>query len=138
MATVTPNIGLTKPAGTENVNLTVINENYDKIDAAVGQNATEVAKLTELFKIVSYTYTISRLNAYANKTITKANFGISYPDGYTPLTHRAFNTGHLSVAVKSIDVASDNNVFTIINRASSAIDNLVVSIDIVYVKTGVL
>lgn len=36
MATVTPNIGLTKPAGTENVNLAVINENYDKIDTAFG------------------------------------------------------------------------------------------------------
>ena len=42
MATVTPNIGLTKPAGTENVNLTVINENYDKIDAAFGAMQTNL------------------------------------------------------------------------------------------------
>ena len=43
MATVTPNIGLTKPAGTENVNLTVINENYDKIDTAIGTIQTDMA-----------------------------------------------------------------------------------------------
>lgn len=36
MATTTPNIGLTKPAGTENVNRSIINENYDKIDTAIG------------------------------------------------------------------------------------------------------
>lgn len=36
MATTTPNIGLTKPALGEYVSLSVINENYDKIDDAIG------------------------------------------------------------------------------------------------------
>lgn len=35
MATTTPNLGLTKPAGTDKPEITVINENMDKIDAAV-------------------------------------------------------------------------------------------------------
>lgn len=35
MATTTTNLGLTKPAGTDKPDITVINENMDKIDAAV-------------------------------------------------------------------------------------------------------
>ena len=37
MATTTPNVGLTKPIGTENVSRQVINDNYDKIDSEFGK-----------------------------------------------------------------------------------------------------
>lgn len=39
MATTTSNLGLTKPAGTENPDISVINENMDKIDTAVAKKA---------------------------------------------------------------------------------------------------
>ena len=45
MATTTTNIGLTKPDGTENVSRQVINNNYDLIDAAVGNR--KLIKSTE-------------------------------------------------------------------------------------------
>ena len=81
MATTTPNIGLTKPVGTEFVNLSIINENYDKIDEAVGQineaieqtnedvdhNTTEVAKLTETFKIGTFLFIVQK--AFQNQTL---------------------------------------------------------------------
>lgn len=37
MATTTPNVGLTKPIGTENVSRQVINDNYDIIDSEFGK-----------------------------------------------------------------------------------------------------
>lgn len=42
MATTTPNIGLTKPTGTEFVNRSIINENWDKIDTAFGNVQTDL------------------------------------------------------------------------------------------------
>lgn len=39
MATTTPNLGLTKPAGTEKPDISVINDNMDKIDTAVAKKA---------------------------------------------------------------------------------------------------
>ena len=39
MATTTPNLGLTKPAGTEKPDISVINSNMDKIDTAVAGKA---------------------------------------------------------------------------------------------------
>lgn len=39
MATTTPNLGLTKPAGTEKPDISVINDNMDKIDTAVAEKS---------------------------------------------------------------------------------------------------
>ena len=50
MATTTTNLGLTKPAGTEKPDISVINSNMDKIDTAVGQNGYgEIAGGKNLF-----------------------------------------------------------------------------------------
>jgi hypothetical protein len=45
MATITTNLGLTKPAGTDYVDISVINTNMDLIDAAVhrAQNASSTS-----------------------------------------------------------------------------------------------
>lgn len=43
MATTTPNLGLTKPATSDNVDITVINRNMDIIDSAVGGGISSVS-----------------------------------------------------------------------------------------------
>lgn len=43
MATTTPNLGLTKPATSDNVDITVINTNMDKIDTAVSGTPNSLA-----------------------------------------------------------------------------------------------
>lgn len=45
MATITTNLGLTKPAGTDYVDISVINTNMDLIDTAVhrAQNASSTS-----------------------------------------------------------------------------------------------
>ena len=53
MATTTPNLGLTKPAGTEKPDISVINDNMDKIDTAVAGKANSshthtIANITNL------------------------------------------------------------------------------------------
>ena len=62
MATVTPNIGLTKPAGTENVNLTVINENYDKIDVYVTSEKSYSVPANSMTQISQAEVDLSELN----------------------------------------------------------------------------
>lgn len=45
MATTTTNLGLTKPATSDNVDITVINGNMDKIDAAVGASLIPILEV---------------------------------------------------------------------------------------------
>ena len=48
MATTTTNLGLTKPAGTEEVDIAVINANMDLIDAAVAANTSDIVDIRSL------------------------------------------------------------------------------------------
>lgn len=45
MATVTPNIGLTRPGYTDDVDITVLNTNFTMIDTYIGELLTKVAAL---------------------------------------------------------------------------------------------
>ena len=45
MATVTPNIGLTRPGYTDDVDITVLNTNFMTIDTYIGELLTKVAAL---------------------------------------------------------------------------------------------
>lgn len=137
MATTTPNIGLTKPAGTENVNLSIINENYDKIDEAIGLNATEIAKLTGLFKIVTYNASFSVSKNYYT-SISANNFGFSTPEGYTPVAFLRYDTGYWDVALTEFNVKATGNTHAlrIFNLGSGNINRGVVYVDVLYVKSS--
>lgn len=45
MATVTPNIGLTRPGYTDDVDITVLNGNFTIIDTKIGELLQKVAEL---------------------------------------------------------------------------------------------
>lgn len=45
MATVTPNIGLTRPGYTDDVDITVLNSNFTIIDTKIGELLQKVAEL---------------------------------------------------------------------------------------------
>lgn len=45
MATVTPNIGLTRPGYTDDVDITVLNQNFTIIDTKIGELLQKVAEL---------------------------------------------------------------------------------------------
>ena len=45
MATITPNIGLTRPGYTDDVDITVLNTNFTTIDTYIGKLLTKVAAL---------------------------------------------------------------------------------------------
>jgi len=60
MADITPNIGLKKPLGNENADITIVNENMDKLDQSLGAMATvpttaknAAGAISELFTNVS-------------------------------------------------------------------------------------
>lgn len=45
MATTTPNIGLTRPGYTDDVDITVLNSNFTIIDTKIGELLQKVAEL---------------------------------------------------------------------------------------------
>ena len=45
MATVTPNIGLTRPGYTDDVDITVLNSNFTIIDTKIGELLQKIAEL---------------------------------------------------------------------------------------------
>ena len=132
MATTTPNIGLTKPIGTENVNRSIINDNYDKIDAACGNTI-------ELFKTIQYTYTISSINAGAAKAILRTDFDITVPSGYTPLMPSNYEIDDANMVIVSISPkVGTTPIMVVVNNSDNALTNVTVKIGLVFVKTGVL
>lgn len=66
MATSTTNLGLTKPAGEEDVSVLDINGNSDKIDAAIGRNNV-FASITSLSALP---YTVSNSKITGNHRVT--------------------------------------------------------------------
>lgn len=47
MATVTPNIGLTRPGYTDDVDITVLNQNFTIIDTKIGELIQKINQLTQ-------------------------------------------------------------------------------------------
>ena len=131
METTTPNIGLTKPVLTENVSLTVINDNYDKID-------TEFGKLTNLFKITSYNCTISSLSAGSAKALTKQDFNITTPTGYKIAALLKFGTNKQRAIARLVDLTATgaDPVMVVDNTTGSSISSITAYLTILYVKSA--
>jgi len=72
MATLTPNYSLTKPAGTDTVNIDVINNNMDLLDAAVASKETPAGAQTKATaaQTAAATYTDGKVGA-----VTVASIG---------------------------------------------------------------
>lgn len=132
MATTTPNIGLTKPVLTENVSLTVINDNYDKID-------TEFGKLTDTFKIEVYNCTIASIAPGGIERLSGNDFDMHTPDGYTPLCPSRIETWNENLLFCNVQVYGGSTpVMVIVNNSSETIENASVNLGVVYVKSSVL
>ena len=65
MSSLTPNLGLTKPAGTENYSLSVVNDNSDKIDTAMGDVETALEEINQ----ASVSDTITAVDAINGEVI---------------------------------------------------------------------
>lgn len=92
-------------------------------------------QLNSLFKIVSYNinYTVA---GNATKNVTAEEFGISTPNGYTPIAILRFSTGSAQVYVRGIIPfgTGAQEIFFMTNTSSSQI-NTTAYIDILYTKT---
>lgn len=74
MATTTPNLGLVKPATTDGVNINVINENMDKLDAVHGQlvNIQEAVTTSATLAPTGISFTLTK-RAIVDAAITYLN-----------------------------------------------------------------
>lgn len=65
MSSLTPNLGLTKPVGTENYNLGVVNNNSDIVDEVVG----DIGAALEEINLASVADTIAAVDAINGEVI---------------------------------------------------------------------
>lgn len=134
MATTTPNIGLTKPVGTELISLGIINENYDKIDEAVGLNKS---KLTEMFKIETFSCDFASISVHSARNLSKSDFNVIAPTGYTALAITAYRVNKTGIFFRNLDVKSSVNFATLANEGSGS-QSGTATVSILFVKTGLL
>lgn len=132
MATTTPNIGLTKPTGTEFVNRSIINENWDKIDAAFGN-----IDVDGMFKTILYTASNITVNANNIANVDASDFGISDVAGYTPIAPVFFYSGSYDVAIIWLSAtATDERTTMSLRNVSNTAKTCSPQIRIAYVKSS--
>lgn len=132
MATTTPNIGLTKPVGTEFVSLGIINENYDKIDAAFGN-----IDVNGLIKTILYTASNITVNPNNIINIDASDFGISDVAGYTPIAPVFYDSGSPDVAITWLNAAAtDERTAMRLRNVSNTAQTCSPQIKITYVKSS--
>ena len=127
MASSTTYLNLTKPTTSENFNLSVINGNWDKIDAAYGNLHSAVIK--------EYTYTYS-CSAGGSVSVSGSDVDISVPSGYTAIAVLYISTGNGSVVVRNYNIrASSSNQFaSLLNTGSSSVSNATFQMNVLYLK----
>lgn len=116
MSTLTANYGLTKPAGTENYSVPIVNANNDIIDtqlknrqneaaaasaAAAAANTNANGVQTNLNKIKSGTFNIPAVNNGANSGAIDVTFPSPYT-GSPPVVVVTPGSGRLGVAITAI------------------------------------
>jgi len=139
MATTTPNIGLTKPVGTEFVNLGIINENYDKIDEAIGNLETEIENIdvNGMLKTIQYTASNITVNEGMPAVVNARDFGISDVEGYTPIAPAFFTSGSYGVFVTWLSAtATDERTTMSLRNVTNAPITCSPQITILYVKSS--
>ena len=82
MSSTTTNLSLTKPAGGENINLSVLNGNWDKIDAAAGRTYYNIAKDSS-FNAGTFAINVFKFNKFA---IVYYNIGVPSITASTTVT----------------------------------------------------
>ena len=117
MATYTPNLNLTLPAGTENVSRQVINDNMTAIDNAYGTlesymygGMLKVAEFTKAYNIASG----------ASLVMTQNDFNYAVPTGYALLGLAGFSSGSANVSVCYVRPESDSYFMCVRNDSGSA------------------
>ncbi len=123
MATTTANLKLTKPAGTDNVDISVINNNMDTLDTAIKSlTDTSFTKDTAL-RGASYTVTLASSSYVKVLEISPEAFKAN---GYTAHIKFAFRTTTDNATIRHAGVAEYtwvwNNVEYIINNNLLTVD----------------
>jgi len=91
-------------------------------------------RLTDMFKTVTYTYKYS-VNAGANASITRTNFGMTTPSGYKVLSLRGVYTGSKYVSVCNADPTTENCMY-VFNSSGSNRTDITAKMLVTYVKSG--
>lgn len=100
-----------------------------------GAIASLIDSSTPLFLRKTCTATINvAANSYT--LVSKTDLGMENPSGYSTLGIRSFFTGNENALIYSVHPGSTSSVLRVRNLTSSALSNVSVSIDVVYVKTG--
>lgn len=91
-------------------------------------------KLTDLFKTITYSYKYS-VNAGANASITRTNFGMATPSGYKVLSLRGVYTGSKYVSVCNADPTTENCMY-VFNASASNRPDITAKMIVTYIKSG--
>ena len=91
-----------------------------------------------LFYLGTYTYTVASVAANRSITISKANFGITDIDGYTPISMPRIGVSKAGFVLTTFNATGVNTVLGVMNNTSDAIENTTFTIAIIYVKSNFL
>ena len=90
---------------------------------------------SDLIKVVSYTYIYS-INANASLNLSKSDFGITEPTGYTPLAIYRFNSGNEMVYARNVNIdPAATTVMSVYNTSSANRTNITAYMAIAYIKS---
>ena len=87
-----------------------------------------------LFMITSHSYKISSISSGGRVSVTRTNFGITDPDGYSLAGVRRFTPGSNYLNVYRL-TPLDSTVMRIMNQYGDAMSNVTARIELLWVKS---
>jgi len=110
-----------------------------KADNAYTMASTASETVSELFKVVQYSYNYT-CAANTGINISDDNLGLSTPDGYEPFTMANVLTGNAGVVIRSMQprLVSGTTAALSLRNVTSASVSATVTVQMIYIKTGVL
>lgn len=105
------------------------------LKTAVTSLKSGLDNLTDLIKVEAYDYYYS-INANSGLNLTITDFGITIPDGYTPLAILRFNSGRDDIYARNVNIqATATTVMSVYNTSSSNRTNVRAFLSIAYIKS---
>lgn len=119
-----------------------VDDNMSSLGNSVDENTQAIGELnnglTDILIQRAYSTTIDTIPANGTIQVSRSDLGIETISGYASLAIRAFETNNPNVIVRTANTSSTSAVLRVRNLSGSAVSNVTVSINIVFVKSAFL